>query len=103
MKKYKIIISTFFVALFAINAFMTNQTFKENNISLNQLMSLTVAHAAELPDIVVDCSTGTYGKCRTLRGDFCPGYPLVLDVYARCVMTANVNVYCSPADEVYCD
>ena len=102
MKKYKIIISSIFVALLVINTFMTTQTFKENNLSLNQLMSFTVAYAVELPDIDVTCSKGTYGKCRTLRGNFCGGYPFNLDVYAYCTPTENVNVYCYPEDEVYC-
>lgn len=103
MKKYKIVISAIFVTLLSINTFMTTETFKDNTLSLNEVMSFAIAHAAEIGEITVHCSSGTYGPCRRLSGDFCPGYPLVMDVYAHCIMTDDPSDSCSQEDEVECD
>jgi hypothetical protein len=100
MKKYKIIISAIFVTLLSINTFMTTETFKDNTLSLNEVMSFAIAHAAELPDIDVICSSGTYGKCRILTIDECP--LSMFDIFGRCEMTENTTPECYSYDEFDC-
>lgn len=100
MKKYKIIISAIFITLLSINSFMTTETFKDNTLSLNELLSFANAYAIELPDIDVICSSGTYGRCRVATIYPCP--LSMFDIYARCEMTESTTAECYSYDEVDC-
>ncbi|MGQ9644719.1 MAG: hypothetical protein ACUVT3_12745 [Ignavibacterium sp.] len=37
----------------------------------------------QLPEIVVTCSSGIYGRCFAIDWDFCPGYKIDIMYYCR--------------------
>ncbi|QIA06553.1 hypothetical protein [Draconibacterium halophilum] len=50
--------------------------------------------------VTVECSSGTYGKCREIRAYDCGG--LFPNYYTRCIITDDTSKSCYEYDEVEC-
>jgi len=63
-------------------------------------MSFAIAHAAEIDEVVISCSSGDYGQCYKIAVYECP--LSMFDIYAVCEWTGCTNDECYSYDEFEC-